>query len=75
MAGSFQIFDLFVFSLKRTGKCSRYTVRQFSDDAIYYLALFDAIFDNFPLFDLTLRHIELGNSVVNLLERNTLKLS
>ena len=21
MAGSFQIFDLFVFSLKRTGKC------------------------------------------------------
>ena len=52
-----------------------YTVRQFSDDAIYYLALFDAIFDHFPLFDLTLRHIELGNSVVNLLERNTLKLS
>ena len=43
-------------------------------DDVNCLALWDEIFDHFPLFDDTLRHIELCNSVISQIQENTPKL-
>ena len=41
-----------------------------TDDAFAYIALCDEIFNNFSLFDKTLRHIELCNSVISQIQGN-----
>ena len=45
-----------------------------TDDDMYCLALCEEIFKQFPLFDETLRHIELCNSVISHTQRNPPKL-
>ena len=41
---------------------------------LYGLALSDEMLDHFPLFDETVRHIELCNSVISYIQRNPSKL-
>ena len=50
-----------------------HTIRKFNYWP-YCLALCDEIFHNFTLFDKTLRHIELCNSVISQIQRNPPKL-
>ena len=65
-----RIFFYFCFLFSYFNIHSHTLLENLTDDAIAYcLAVFDEIFDHFPLFDETLRHIELCNNVISQIQR------